>query len=265
MVAFGGIAVGVVVAGAAVTAALLVLEGPNVDHGSVLGAGPWMVVAGLLHVLGVVGSYPQVFRPTVSLPVGVLLVFLFGTIVWVIARQFATVRNVVPRSGRYLGAAGTGTAVVVAVVLLVITEPAVDGLLWLVTTPVLAAAIAAAGLLSLGVLDPTGLARTRWVGWLVTFGFTLLGTTIAVGIDVFGQSTTAVTRPFVAVGSALPTADVAVAWPLVLVGCLLGVLMVSALARVIEEDTSSGLVLSVALAAGTVTPAVAMLATTALR
>lgn len=265
MVALGGIAVGVVVVAAALTAVLLALEGPKVDHGTVLGAGPWMVVAGLLHVLGVVGRYPPPLRPTVSLPVGVLLVFLLGTVVWVIARQFASFRNVVPPSGRYLAAAGTGSAVVVLVVLLALTVPTADGVLWFVTTPVIAAVVAGLCALSLGVLDPSALARTRWVGWFVAFGFSALGTTVAVGIDVFGRPTTAVTDPFVTLGAAFPTADVSVAWPLVLVGGLLGTAMVSALARVIEEDTGSGLVLAVTLAAGTVTPAVALLATLALR
>jgi len=265
MVSFGGIAVGVVVAGAALTAALLVLEGPDVDHGTVMGAGPWMVVAGLLHVLGTAGNYPQAFRPSVALPVSVLLVFLLGTVVWIIARQFAVVRNIAPRSGRYLAASGTGAVAVVFAVLLVLAAPTPDELLWLVTTPVAAAVVAAVGVLSLGIMDPTGLARTRWVGWLVTFGFTALGTTITVGIDVFGRPTTAATRPFVAVGASLPTADVAVAWPLAFVACLLGILMVSAVARVIEEDTSAGLVVAVTLAAGTLTPAVALLATVTLR
>lgn len=265
MVALGGIAVGVVVAAAALTAALLVLEGPEVEHGTVLGAGPWMVVAGLLHVLGAVGQYPVPLRPTVSLPVGVLLVFLLGTVVWIIARQFATIRNVVPPSGGYLAAAGSGTTVVVLAVLFVVTSPTADGLLWFVTTPVVAAVVAGLGALSLGVFDPSALARTRWVGWLVAFGFSVLGTTVAVGIDVFGRPTTVVTEPFVALGAAFPTADVSVAWPLVLVAALLGVLMVSAIARVIEEDAGSGLVLAVTLAGGTVTPAVALLATLALR
>lgn len=265
MVALGGIAVGVVVAGAAVTTTLLVLEGPNIDYGTVLGAGPWMVVAGLLHVLAAVGTYPPVFHPAVSLPVGALLVFLLGTAVWIITRQFATVRNVVPSSGRYLAASGAGTTVVLGVVLLVLAAPTADELLWLVTTPVLAAVIAGGSALSLGVFDPIGLSRTRWVGWLVAFGFSALGTTLAVGIDVFAIPTTALTRPFVAVGAASPTASVSVAWPLALAGGLLGAVAVSVLARIIERRTSAGLVLATLLAAGSLTPAVALLATTALR
>ena len=73
MVTTGALAVGVVVAAAAVTAALLVLEGPTVSRGSVVATLPWMVTAGLLHALGAYGAYPGWLLPVVRLPVGVLL------------------------------------------------------------------------------------------------------------------------------------------------------------------------------------------------
>jgi uncharacterized membrane protein len=265
MVALGGIAVGVVVAAAAVTTALLVMERPEIHHETVLGVGPWMVVAGLLHVLAAVGSYPPVLRPIVAFPIGPLLVFLLCTVVWVIVRQFATVRNVVPRSGRYLAASGAGTLVVLGAVLFVLTAPTPDELLWLVTTPVIAAVVAGVSVLALGIFDPTGLSQTRWVGWLVAFGFSALGTAVAVGIDVFGRSTTTAVDPLVTVGAALPTANVSVAWPLVLIGGILGFFAVSGLARIVERETSLGLMLAVTLTAATLTPAVALLATVTLR
>jgi len=265
MVTLGGIAVGVVVAGAALATVLLVMQRPEIHHETVIGVGPWMVVAGLLHVLGAVGSYPRVLRPIVAFPIGPLLVFLLCSVVWVVVRQFATVRNVVPSSGRYLAASGAGTLAVLGAVLFVLTAPTADELLWLVTTPVIAAVVAGIGVLTLGIFDPTGLSRTRWVGWLVVFGFSALGTAFAVGIDVFGRSTTPVVSPLVAVGAALPTATASVAWPLVLVSGLLGVLAVSVLARVADRDTSVGLMLAVTLTAATLTPAVALLATVTLR
>ncbi|MFC7177667.1 hypothetical protein [Halosegnis marinus] len=265
MVTTGALAVGVVVAAAAVTAALLVLEGPTVSRGSVVATLPWMVTAGLLHALGAYGAYPAWLLPVVRLPVGVLLVFVLGTVVWVVVRQFAAVRNVTYGSGRYLAATGTGAAFVVLVAVVVTAAPSAEGLLWFAAAPVIAAVLASVGALSLGVLDPSGLARTRWVGWLVAFGFALLGATVTVGIDVFGVPTTPATAPFVVLGAALPTGSVTAAWPLALMGLLLGLSMVTALARVIDEDPSSGLVLAVALAAGTVTPAVALLASTVLR
>lgn len=265
MVALGGIAVGVVVAAAALTTALLVMERPAMHHGTVIGVAPWMVVAGLLHVLGAVGSYPRLLRPIVAFPIGPLLVFLLCTVVWVIVRQFATVRNVVPSSGRYLAASGAGTLVVLGAVLFVLTTPTADELLWLVTTPVIAAVVAGISVLALGIFDPTGLSKTRWVGWLVVFGFSTLGTAVAVAIDVFGRSPTAAVDPLIAVGAALPTANVSVAWPLIPMGGILGFLAVSALARIVEREASAGLVLAAALTAATLTPAVALLATVTLR
>lgn len=265
MVTTGTIAVGVVLAAAAFTGALLVLEGPKVSRGSVVATLPWMMTAGLLHALDAYGAYPAALSPVVRLPVGLLLVFVLGTVVWVVVRQFAAIRNVVYGSGRYLAATGTGAAVVMLAAVLVTATPSAEGMLWFAAAPVIAAVLATVGALSLGVLDPSGLARMRSVAWVVAFGFAFLGATVAVGIDVFAVPTTAATAPFVALGAALPTATVTVAWPLVLMGVLLGMSMVTALARIVEEDASSGFVLAVALAAGTVTPAVALLATTVLR
>lgn len=265
MVALGEIAVGVVVVGAALAAVLLVLERPKLRPATVLGAGPWMVVAGLLHVLGAVGNYPPAFRSVVTFPIAPVLVFLSCVVVWVVVRQFATVRNVVPQSGRYLAASGAGTLVILVTVLFVLTAPTADELLWLVTTPVIAAVAAGVGVLALGIFDPSGLSRTRWVGWFVVFGFATLGTAAAVGIDVFGWPTPPTVRPLLTVGAALPTATVSVAWPCVPVAALLGVLAVSVIARVVDRASSVGLVLAAIVTATTLTPAVALLATLSLR
>jgi hypothetical protein len=186
-------------------------------------------------------------------------------VLWVLTRQFAVLRNVDGGSGRYVAAAGSGATVVLLAALALITRPGAEALFWLAAAPAAGAVLAGVGVLALGVLDSTALARMRWVGWLVAFGFTLLGVVVTVGIDAFGAATTPATAAVVSLGAGLPTASLSVAWPLVVVGSLLGLAMVSALARVVEDDAASGFVLAVALAVGTVSPSVALLATTVLR
>ena len=265
MVTVGTVAIGGVVLAAVLMLVLLVLERPTVGRGAVLGALPWMIAAGLLHALGVYGPYPSGVRPLVQFPVGLLLVFVIASLLWVLTRQFAVLRNVTGGSGRYIAAAGGGAAIVLLTRLALVTSPGVEALFWLAAAPAAGATLAGVGMLTLGVLDSTALARMRWVGWLVAFDFTLLGVVVTVGIDVFGVATTPATAAVVNVGAALPTASFSVAWPLVAVGCGLGLAMVSALARVVEADAASGFILSVALAVGTVSPSVALLVTTVLR
>lgn len=265
MVTVTTVGVAAVVVTAVLTMALLALEAPAVGRSTVLGTLPWMVVAGLLHTLGIYGPYPAGMRPMVVLPVGVLLTFVVASVLWTLLRQFATLRNVDGPGGRYVAAAGSGAAVVLFAAVALVTGPGAEALFWLAAAPTAGAAVAGVALLVLGVFDPTAVARMRWVGWLVIFGFTLLGVTVTVGIDAFGAATTPATALVVSVTAGLPTASVSLAWPLVVVGCLLGLMMVSALARVVDDDPAAGYVLATALSVGTVAPAVALLVTTVVR
>lgn len=265
MVSIAMVGVAAVVVTAVLTMALLALEAPAVGRNTVFGTLPWMVAAGLLHTLGVYGPYPAGMRPMVLLPVGILFTFVIASVLWVVVRQFAALRNVDATSGRYVAAAGSGAAVVLFAAVALVTRPGAEALFWLAAAPTAGAAVAGAGVLVLGVLDPTAVARMRWVGWLITFGFTLLGVTVTVGIDAFDAARTPVTALVVSVTEQLPTASISLAWPLVAVGLVLGIMMVSTLARVVDDDPAAGFVLATALAVGTVAPSVALLVTTVLR
>lgn len=265
MVAPGTVGVGAVAVTATLTMALLALDGPRIDAGTVVGTLPWVVVAGLLHALGAFGAYPSGLSPVVQLPFGLLLTFVVASVLWLVSRQFAALRNVDVGTGRYVAAAGAGAATVLTLVLVLVTTPGPEALFWLAGVPIAAAVLAGVGVVSLGLFDPSALARMRWVALLVVFGFTLLGTTVAVGIDALGAATTSATAPVVALASSLPTAELSVAWPLVLLWGGVGIALVSVLARILATDRGTGLVLSAAFAAGTVAPSVALLGIAVLR
>lgn len=250
---------------AVLTVALLAVQHPPVTGLTVLAIAPWAVVAGLFDALSVTGAYPGTLAPVLRLPVGLLLAFVIAGLVWVPLLQLATLRDYEPRSGRYLAAAGLGMAVVLLVTLLLRQGLDGSGLLWLSATPMLAAFLAALAYVLLGFVDPTTLATTRWVGYLVVLGFTLLGTATAVGIDVYGQGGTSVTAALVSVASDLPTASTSVGWPAALLGALVGCLVAALVARAVRSDAVSGNVLAVVVTGVTVGPAVATLLVLVLR
>ncbi|WP_255195606.1 hypothetical protein [Halorarius litoreus] len=245
--------------------ALLAVQRPPVTGLTVLAIAPWAVVAGLFDTLSVTGAYPATLAPVLRLPAGLLLAFVVAGLVWVPLLQLATLRDYGPGSGRYLAAAGLGMAVVLLVTLLVRQELDGAGLLWLSATPMLAAMLAALAYVLLGFVDPTTLATTRWVGYLVVFGFALLGTATAVGIDVYGQVGTSVTAALVSVARDLPTASTSVGWPAAVFGVLVGCLVATLVARAIRSDAVAGNALAIVVTGVTVGPAVTTLLVLVLR
>lgn len=265
MVSAGTLAlVGVGAAGAA-SVALLVAERPPVNQLTVLAAAPWMAVTGLLHVLATGGAYPQPLVPLLRFPTVFVTAFVIAALVWVPLLQLATLRDFPPGSGTYLAAAGMGAAVVLLVTLLLREGLDGRGLLWLSATPVLAALLGGVAYFLFGFVDATTLATTRWVGYLLVTAFTFLGTAVAVSVDVYGAAGGALVGPLVDVADGLPTASASVAWPVVLLGMVVGVAVAALLARAIRTDAVLGHLLAVAAGALALGPGVARLLVAVLR
>lgn len=265
MVSAETVAVGAVLVAALTTLALLAVERPPVNGLTVLATGPWMVVVGLLDALAGSGAYPPLLTPLLEFPVVLVVGFVVAGVAWVPLLQLATMRDFQLESGRYLAAAGLGVAIVLLITLLV--REGLDGsaLLWLSATPLLAVLLAGTAYVLLGFVDPTTLATTRWVGFLVVFGFTLLGTVTAVAIDVYGRVGRGPTATLVTLASELPTASASVGWPAALLGLLAGCVVATLVARAVRADATTGHALAVAVAATTVAPSVARLLETVLR
>lgn len=254
-----------VVAAAVLTVALLAVEKPPVDGLTVLATAPWLVVAGVLESLTATGAYPAAVAPVLQLPAVLVSTLVVAGLVWVPLLQLATLRDYQGRSGHYLAAAGLGMAVVLLTTLLLREGLDGQGLLWLSATPLLAAMLAAAAYVLLGFVDATTLATTRWVGYLVVVGFTLLGTTMTVGIDVYGQRGSAATDLLVSAAADLPTASTSVGWPVAVLGVVLGCVVAGLVARVVRSDVVRGNLLAIAVSAVTIAPAVGLLLATVLR
>lgn len=265
MVSVGTVAVAGVALAAIASVVLLILEPPRVDGLMVLAAAPWVVVAGLLDALTATGAYPPIVAPVLRLPTVLATTFVVATLVWVPLKQLATLRDVDPSSARYLAAAGLGTSVVLLVTLLLRAGLSGRGLLWLSAGPLLAAFVAGAAYVALGFLDPTTLSTTRWVGYLVVFGFVLLGTATAVAVDVYGRVGGRVTATLVELASGLPTASASVGWPAVALGVVSGCVVAAVVARASRRTPVAGYVLAVLAVAATLAPAIAQLLATVLR
>lgn len=264
MVSAEMVAVGAVLAAAVTTLVLLAVEGPLVDGRTVLATAPWGVAVGLIDVLAGVGAYPSLVTPVLELPVGMFLGVVLAGVVWLPLLQLATMRDHASGSARYLAAAGVGVAVVLLITLLVREGLDGAGLLWLSAAPLLAVVLAGGAYVLLGFLDPTTLATTRWVGFLVVVGFTFLGTVTAVAIDVYGRAGRGPTAWLVNLAADLPTATTSVAWPAALLSVLVGCVVAALVARVVRADALVGYGLAVLLAAMTVAPGVARLLETVL-
>jgi uncharacterized membrane protein len=250
---------------ALLTVALLAVERPPVNGLTVLATTPWAIAAGVLDGLAATGAYPATVASVLRLPAVLVVALVVAGLVWVPLLQLATLRDYEGGSGHYLAAAGLGAAVVLFTTLLL--REGLDGqaLLWLSAVPLLAALLAGLVYVLLGFLDPTTLATTRWVGYLVVFGFTLLGTTVTVGIDVYGQRGAGLTDVLVSVAAGLPTASTSVGWPAAVLGAVVGCVVAALVARGVRSDAVTGTLLAVVVSAATIAPAVATLFGTVLR
>lgn len=254
-----------VVAAAVLTVTLLAVEKPPTDGLTVLATVPWVVVAGILAALSSTGAYPATVAGVLRLPAVFALTIVVAGLVWMPLLQLAALRDRAYAAGYYLAAAGLGTAVVLLVTLLLREGLDGPGLLWLSATPLLAAMLAGIAYVLLGFVDATTLATTRWVGYLVVAGFTLLGTTTAVGVDAYGQQGDGITRALVALASDLPTASTSVGWPAAVLGAVVGCVVAALVARAVRSDEVTGNLLAVVVTAVTVAPAVARLLAVVLR
>lgn len=245
-----------ILAAAALAAILLVVERPPVTRETALAAAPWAVVAGVLHALAAVGAYPADLAPFFQFPGVLLVAFVVGTLVWIPLLQVSTMRDYPAGTGQYLAAAGTGMSVVLVVVLMLRQGVDPDAMLWLAATPFVGALLTALLYFLLGFVDATTLATTRWVGFLVVFGFAVLGTSFAVGVDAYGVLPGWPVDLLVTAGRGLPTASASVGWPLAVTGGLLGLVMAALVARVVRESPVTGYGLAVAVAAVSLGPGV---------
>ena len=250
---------------AVMTIALLAVERPPVNGLTVLAAIPWVVAAGVLDALATTGAYPANVASVLRLPAGLVLTFVVAGLVWVPLLQLATLRDYEGGSGHYLAAAGLGAAVVLLTTLLLREGLDGQGLLWLSAVPLVAALLAGLVYVLLGFVDPTTLATTRWIGYVVVLGFTLLGTTITVGIDVYGLRGGGIADTLVSFAADLPTASVSVGWPAAVLGALVGCVVAALVARGIRSEAVIGTLLAVVVSAVTTAPAVATLLGTILR
>lgn len=265
MVSAETVALGAIGVAAVMTVALLAVERPPVNGLTVLAAVPWVVTAGLLDGVAATGAYPSELVRVLVLPVVLVLAFVVAGLVWMPLLQLATLRDYALGAGYYLAAAGFGTAVVLLLTLLLREGLDGQGLLWLSATPLVAAMLAAVAYVLLGFVDATTLATTRWVGYVVVTGFTLLGTTTAVGVDVYGNAGGGITGVLVSVAAGLPTASTSVGWPAAVLGAVVGCVVAALLARAVRSDVVTGNLLAVVVTAVTVAPAVATLLATVLR
>lgn len=250
------VAHGGVLAAAALAAVLLVVERPPVTIGTALAAAPWAVAAGVLHALAAVGAYPGSLAPFFQFPGVFLVTFVVATLVWIPLLQVAAMRDYPAGTGQYLAAAGSGLSVVLVVVLLLRQGVDPDAMLWLAATPFLGAVLTAGLYFLLGFVDATTLSTTRWVGFLVVFGFAVLGTTLAVGVDAYGVRPGWPVDLLVAAGRRLPVASTSTGWPVAVVGGVLGLVMAALVARVVRESPVVGYGLAVGVAAVSLGPAV---------
>lgn len=250
---------------AVATVALLAVERPPVNGLTVLAAAPWVVTAGLLDSLAATGAYPANLAGVLSLPAVLVLTFVVAGLVWMPLLQLATLRDYAPGPGHYLAAAGLGTAVVLLTTLLLREGLDGQGLLWLSATPLVAAMLAAVAYILLGFVDATTLATTRWVGYLIVTGFTLLGTTTTIAVDVYGRRGGGITDALVSLAVDLPTASTSVGWPAAVLGAVVGCAVAALVARAVRSDAVTGNVLAILVSAVTVAPAVATLLATVLR
>lgn len=238
VLAGGGLLVMVVLA-----TALLSVERPPLTGRTVLAATPWVVVAAGIHTLATLGAYPATLTPYLTFPAAFVVTYVVAALTWTPLLQLAAMRDFSRGSGTYLAVAGTATAAIALFALVVWRGLSGSGLLWLSATPLLAALLATVAVLALGVFDVTAIGATRLTGFLLVFAYALLGVATAVTARVYevtpggllGRRLLEAARELPAAGPAGHT------WPVALAVLLAGVLLTSAVARVVRRDETVGL------------------------
>lgn len=244
----------------AATLVLLALQRPPVNGRTVLGAAPWMLTAGLLHVLAALGAYPKPVAALLVFPWVYLVVVALASVVWAPLLQLGTLRDR-DRGEAYLAAAGAGLALMLAVALLLRVRLTPTSLLWLTVTPFVAGVIAAAVYVLLGVTDATTLATARWAGYLVVFSFTFAGMAVVVTADVYGvELAGTLGRRLVDIVRTLPVPDsFGVGWLAALVASSIGAGAAMLCARYVRQSPVRGYVATTAVAAAALGPGLARL------
>lgn len=251
--------------GTLAVAAALFRRRPAVSDAVVLAFAPWMVAGAAFHVLYQVGRqpgasvYPPSLEPFFSAPAVYLTTFVLMGGVWVTASVVTDTdgtaspsRDAVPRS---LG--GVGTAVMLALVLLVVRQGGTASAALSPVFPVvgLLVSLALTGVLSV-LLDrwrPAVLAETGAAGVLVLFAHVFDGVTTTIGVDILGTGErSALPARIMDLAGALPTAQyVGTGWLFVVVKIAVATAVLAFFVDFVrEEPTRAYLLLAVVAAVG---------------
>ncbi|MEF8775735.1 MAG: DUF63 family protein [Haloarculaceae archaeon] len=253
--------VGLLVATAVVVALLFVVK-PPVTERFVPAVVPWVFVGAALHVIYQVGAvfelqiYPPVVESLFSAPAVYLTTFVAMGIAWLGSFAVAGETDRPGRSTRTLGWPGLAVAVVVAALLLWVSQdPEVGPIRLLVpgVGVVASVAVTAAVYLALRARRPAVVDQAPIAGALVLFAHTLDGITTALGVDVLGVGERSLLpRRIMDLAADLPTAEfLGTGWLFIVVKIGVAVALVWAFADIVREDPVRGsLLFAVLMAVG---------------
>ncbi|MFB6080532.1 MAG: DUF63 family protein [Haloferacaceae archaeon] len=209
---------------------------PTVDGRHVVALAPWMVAGAVAHVLYVLDVLPAATRPLAGTPAVYATTALVAGTLWLAADAAGAD---VPLA---LGVAGGAASVP-----LLAAAAAVGGAhgtlspLWPGVGLAVAALLTAGAWVVLVHLRP-GVTVAGWVGPLAVFAHVLDGVSTALGVDVlqYGERTP-LSRVIIKAGRTLPTADVLGAgWLFIAVKLLVALVVVAALADLVDDDPAEG-------------------------
>lgn len=238
---------GLLLAGVLLTA-LLYRRKPPITTATVYAIVPWLVVGSTLHILGILGSYPPDINPIFAAFGAYLTAFLFIGVIWVMLLELSPLHRSVKEIPYYLGAMGTGAAIVLVSVVLWQGAVTDSGLFWLFIILGTAVTIGAITPFLIGFWYPDIAFYSGFTGGLVVFSFTLRGLTKAIGtktVDAIGH-----TQPSIMVHNAVysfPTQEYLGAgpdlvWPavFVLLHIFIAVVLVAAITPFVQTDSTKG-------------------------
>lgn len=218
--------------------ALLWVVHPPITDWTAVAFVPWMLTGAILHVLYVLGVYPESIRPLFgTLSVYVTTATAAG-LVWIAMTFLAAIRHDF-HTDRGLGTVGTGFGITFVIfAILTSVENGSFTPFWSVIGAVVAAVVAAVAWVLLSLRYTEVAARAGRTGAVVVFAHALDGITTAIGYDFLGSGERVVLSGYILrAGERLPTYDVIGAgWLFVLVKVVLAVVVVAAFKEYLEED-----------------------------
>lgn len=233
---------GVLVTASVIVWLILYREKPEVRPGSVFSVVPWTIVAASFLIYSTFSEFPHYIKPVVStVSVSIATIFLFGFF-YLLLLQLGEMSGSQDSIDYYVGALGSGLALILVMIVILLGGFSLADLLWLTVIPIIAGMLATMAIILFTMLSPDVAAYTGIVGWLAVKAHVLAALTTAVRLEIFGSNAhTPLTRNLIDLSNSIPfLATVPFGWEYVILRLLIVVILVSLIAPVVRDRPELG-------------------------